>query len=130
MTSRHLRFGAVLALASAMLVSLALVGTSAVGKPKPSAAQYQYKVTICHRTKAAKKPGVTISVSSRAVPAHLRHGDALGPCPTASSVQAKGNSSQAPGQNASSGQGQGQGQGQGKGQGKGQGQGQGQGKGK
>lgn len=45
-------------------------------------AQYQYdpygqygaKVTLCHN-------GNTITVSKHAVPAHLRHGDTLGPCP-------------------------------------------------
>jgi hypothetical protein len=53
-----------------------------VGKNKPSAAQYQYKVTICHRTKSKKKPFHTITVAAAAVPAHLKHGDTLGPCPT------------------------------------------------
>jgi uncharacterized protein DUF5666 len=37
------------------------------------------KVLICH--KPNKKGGHTISVSSSAVPAHLAHGDKLGPCP-------------------------------------------------
>ena len=37
------------------------------------------KVLICH--KPDKKGGHTISVSSSAVPAHLGHGDKLGPCP-------------------------------------------------
>ena len=37
------------------------------------------KVLICH--KPDKKGGHTISVSSSAVPAHLAHGDKLGPCP-------------------------------------------------
>ncbi len=37
------------------------------------------KVLICH--KPDKKGGHTISVSSSAVPAHLAHGDTLGPCP-------------------------------------------------
>lgn len=115
MTSRHLRSGAALALASAMLASLALVSTGAFGKPKPSAAQYQYRVTICHRTKATKKPGVTITVSSRAVPAHLRHGDTLGPCTAVSNVQGTDQGkSQAPGQNKASAQGNGKGKGKGK----------------
>jgi hypothetical protein len=37
------------------------------------------KVLICH--KPDKKGGNTLSVSSSAVPAHLAHGDKLGPCP-------------------------------------------------
>ena len=37
------------------------------------------KVLICH--KPDKKGGHTLSVSSSAVPAHLAHGDKLGPCP-------------------------------------------------
>ena len=37
------------------------------------------KVLICH--KPDKKGGHTLSVSASAVPAHLGHGDKLGPCP-------------------------------------------------
>jgi hypothetical protein len=40
----------------------------------PGHHQYHEKVIICHN-------GHTISVSSSAVPAHLRHGDTLGTCP-------------------------------------------------
>lgn len=36
--------------------------------------QYGHKVTICHK-------GHTISVDRHAVPAHLAHGDTVGPCP-------------------------------------------------
>jgi len=42
-----------------------------------SAAQDQYqpqKVTICHK-------GHTITIAKAALPAHLRHGDTIGPCP-------------------------------------------------
>jgi hypothetical protein len=38
------------------------------------------KQTICHRTHSKKHPTVTITVSSSAVPAHLKHGDTLGAC--------------------------------------------------
>ena len=37
------------------------------------------KVLVCH--KPDKKGGHTLSISSSAVPAHLGHGDKLGPCP-------------------------------------------------
>jgi hypothetical protein len=40
---------------------------------QPGHHQYHEKVIICHK-------GHTISVSSSAVPAHLAHGDTLGPC--------------------------------------------------
>jgi hypothetical protein len=60
----------------------------AVAPSKPqlvqrSAAQDQYqpkKVTICHRTGSGKR--VTITISENALPAHLAHGDTVGPCPT------------------------------------------------
>jgi hypothetical protein len=70
--------------AAVAFAALASVG-SAVSPTGPSAAvaQYPEKVTICHRTKSKKNPYVTIRVSRNAVPAHLRHGDGIGPCPTA-----------------------------------------------
>jgi hypothetical protein len=37
---------------------------------------------ICHHTGSTNNPTVTIVVSSNAVPAHLQHGDTLGPCPS------------------------------------------------
>jgi hypothetical protein len=58
------------------------VGFAAIqGKP----AQYQYgkKATICHKGKK------TLRVSVSAVPAHLRHGDTLGPCNGTASAQQK-----------------------------------------
>src|SRR5215216_485166 len=38
------------------------------------------KVTICHRTGSKRHPYVTITVSRRALAAHLRHGDRIGRC--------------------------------------------------
>jgi hypothetical protein len=105
-----------LVLIPVMLVFLAMVGASAFGKPKPSAAQYQYKVTICHHTGSATNPTVTLTVSSRAVAAHVdRHGDTLGPCLAAASTEATS------GDDSEKGNGKGQGAGNGNGNGNGQG---------
>jgi putative hemolysin len=43
--------------------------------------QYQEKVLICHIPPGEPDNAHTISVSPNAVPAHLAHGDTLGPCP-------------------------------------------------
>jgi hypothetical protein len=45
-----------------------------------ASAEYQYedKVTICHHADAANM--VTITISSSALDAHLKHGDTIGPC--------------------------------------------------
>jgi hypothetical protein len=49
----------------------------------PSSAAYQYgpygKVTICHH--ADNRQRLTITISEAALPAHLAHGDTIGPCP-------------------------------------------------
>jgi hypothetical protein len=39
------------------------------------------KVTICHRPPGNPDNAHTLSVGAPAVPAHLAHGDTLGPCP-------------------------------------------------
>jgi hypothetical protein len=73
--------GAVAAVAVAGMGSVG-AAISPAGVPA-SASQYEKKVTICHRTKSKKNPFRTIRVSRNAVKAHLRHGDALGPCGSA-----------------------------------------------
>ena len=60
---------------------------SAGGQYGSSGGQYgsackQYRVQICHRTHSKKHPWHLITVSSRALKAHLRHGDSLPPCST------------------------------------------------
>jgi hypothetical protein len=58
---------------------------SSGGQYGSSAGQYgsackQYRVQICHRTHSKKHPWHMLTVSSKAVKAHLRHGDTLPPC--------------------------------------------------
>jgi hypothetical protein len=76
------------AVTAALLVPLAIFGGPALASSTSSAsqyqysgsAQYQYRVLICHITGSKKHPAHTITVSARAVRAHLRHGDHLGAC--------------------------------------------------
>ena len=67
---------------------------SSGGEYGSSGSQYgsscrQYRVQICHRTHSKKHPWVTITVSSKAVRAHLRHGDTLPPCSTQPAAKTK-----------------------------------------
>jgi ABC-type sugar transport system substrate-binding protein len=65
---------------AAAVTALGAVGGIGAGGGSVASAQYQYgKVTICH---VAGQSGnrVTITVAASAVPAHLDHGDTLGPC--------------------------------------------------
>jgi len=48
--------------------------------PSPPDDQYEDKVLICHIPPGNPENAHTIRVSVNAVPAHLAHGDALGPC--------------------------------------------------
>lgn len=72
-----LRVAGALAAGAATLTLLAGSPASAkkVAKESPS------RVQICHK-------GRTITVSSRAVPGHARHGDTTGPCATTTTAVA------------------------------------------
>jgi hypothetical protein len=86
-----LRLAAAAILSAGLLVPLAVFGSSGLAKSS-SAAQYQYKITICHHTHSRTHPAVTIRVSVRAWPAHQRHGDTLGRCPSTTSPSSRGHS--------------------------------------
>jgi hypothetical protein len=82
----------VLAVAGSAVILLCFWSIGGVGFAKNSvtAGQYQYgdkKVTICHKTGSGKS--VTITISRNALPAHLRHGDTVGPCPRRSEAKQK-----------------------------------------
>jgi hypothetical protein len=86
-------FGAV-AVTGLLLVPLGVFGgpalartASAVGEYGHSgSSQYQYKVTVCHHTGSKHHPWHLITISNRAVAAHLRHHDVMPPCPTTLTV--------------------------------------------
>ncbi len=86
---------AALAITAALFVPLALFGGTALARTGaaaseyeyPSASQYEYRVTLCHRTHSRKQQWVQITVSSKAVSAHLRHGDEAAPCTSTTAGQ-------------------------------------------
>ena len=78
------RAGVAGALAAFAFAGLASVGAAVSPSATPAATeQYEKKVVICHRTGSKKNPFRTIRVAQSAVKAHLRHGDARGPCGSA-----------------------------------------------
>jgi hypothetical protein len=79
---RRVTLAVIAAVATAFAIAaIGSVGAAVLPAGAPAAAsQYPKKVVICHRTGSKKNPFRTIRVSRNAVKAHLRHGDALGPC--------------------------------------------------
>jgi hypothetical protein len=109
---------------AALLIPLIAFGGIGFAKNSPSVGQYQYgkgKTTICHRTGSKKHPMHTIVVSNSAVPAHLRHGDTLGPCPPRTAPTTSSSSSNKGKDKGEHGNGKGNGNGNGNGHGKGKG---------
>jgi hypothetical protein len=75
-----------LGVVAGVVAAFAVAGIGSVGAAvspageAASAKQYADKVTICHRTGSKKNPFRTIRISRNALKAHLKHGDAVGPC--------------------------------------------------
>jgi hypothetical protein len=94
---RRARLFGGLAVTAALFVPLTVFGGSALARSTAAAAeyqysgssQYQYRVQICHLTGSKKHPFHTITVSSKAVAAHVRHGDHAGPCTGTETVKPK-----------------------------------------
>lgn len=97
---------AVAAVSAALLIPLATFGGPALARSGAALAEYQYgsgktqyRVVICHITGSKKKSAHTITVSSSAVRAHLRHGDHLGACTGTELRRGKHQNQGAPGKN-------------------------------
>jgi hypothetical protein len=81
-----IRYVALLAVLAAMiLAAMASVGASLApaGTSTPAAeSAYPKRITICHRSGRMLKNSKyrTIRIARRALKAHLRHGDGIGPC--------------------------------------------------
>jgi hypothetical protein len=116
--AQRLRLAAAAILSGGLLVPLAVFGGTGLAQSS-SAAQYQYKITICHHTHSKKHPMHTIRVSVRAWQAHQKHGDTLGACPAPIKPSKAHNKSN--GQNSSQGQNSSPGQSGSHGNGKGHG---------
>jgi microcystin-dependent protein len=73
------------ALVACMVTAFAALGGVGTAQSAVSAGEGQYgkKVTICHKGKN------TITISKKALPAHLRHGDTVGPCTSVAAKKAK-----------------------------------------
>ena len=74
--NRNRRGVALIAVVAASVVAFASLGGVGLAQSAVGLTQYQYgkKVTICHKGKK------TIRISTRAWPAHKRHGDTVGTC--------------------------------------------------
>jgi len=65
----------------AMLATFVLSGVAVAKKPSENPGQGHTPVTICHHAGPHPANWHTITVDDDAVPAHLAHGDTVGPCP-------------------------------------------------
>jgi hypothetical protein len=82
---------AAIATSAVLLIPLALFGGPALaGGTSVSAAQYQYRVVVCHLTGSKKHPFKTISVAASAVAAVTKAGGHVGACTGTETRRTKG----------------------------------------